>query len=67
MNSAKLVEHLGFEPFHSWPYDLRYIPTDREWHYDRSAEEEGSPELLEQILYCNPLRENEIIRPPFVR
>ncbi|PQO29310.1 NAD-dependent epimerase/dehydratase family protein [Bremerella cremea] len=67
MNSAKLVEHLGFEPFHSWPYDLRYIPTDREWHYDRSAEEEGSPELLERILYCNPLRENEIIRPPFVR
>ncbi|MFN3149284.1 SDR family oxidoreductase [Bremerella sp.] len=65
MNSEKLSDHLGFGPFHGWPFDERYVPTHREWHYERPAGESGNPELLKRILYCNPLRDEGIIRPPF--
>jgi dTDP-4-dehydrorhamnose reductase len=32
MNSEKLVQTLGFQPFRPWPFDKRLIPTDRDWH-----------------------------------
>ena len=66
MNSQKLIDHLGFGPFDPWPIEERFMPTHREWHYDRPTDEPGSPELLQQILYGNPRREPFIVRPPFV-
>jgi len=64
MNSQKLSDALGYEPFTAWPYDKKYVPADRTWHYRRTADEPGSEKLLQEILYCNPLRDG-IIRPPF--
>jgi dTDP-4-dehydrorhamnose reductase len=58
MDSGRLAAALGFEPFHPWPYDERFFPDHDQWHFDRSSDWQGSPELLEQTLYRNPLRRN---------
>jgi dTDP-4-dehydrorhamnose reductase len=57
MDSQKLATALGTDPFTPWPYDPQYIPTHRDWHFDRPTKNPGSPELLQRILYRNPLRE----------
>ncbi len=56
MDSSRLRQALGFEPFHPWPYDERFMPTDAEWHFDRSSDWQGSPEMLQAVLCQNPLR-----------
>jgi dTDP-4-dehydrorhamnose reductase len=56
MNSNALIEALdGEELLAGWPYDPAFVPTDANWHHDRSGER-GSPELLKRILYRNPGR-----------
>ncbi len=37
---------LGHDPLDAWPYDEALVPTHREWHFERPADEPGSPELL---------------------
>ena len=49
-------QSLGYEPLDAWPYDRRFVPTDRRWHFERPADEPGSPELLASVLYRNPRR-----------
>ncbi len=56
LDSSKLARALGYEPLDAWPYDRRYVPTDRNWHRERPSDEPGSPELLASILYRNPRR-----------
>ena len=56
MDSSKLRNALGYEPFDPWPYDEQMVPTHREWHWERPAGERGSREFLEEVLYRNPLR-----------
>jgi len=56
MDSNKLAEALGYQPFDPWPLDPRWIPTDRDWHRERSAGEEGSPEFLAEVLCRNRRR-----------
>lgn len=56
LDSSKLAKALGYEPLDAWPYDPRYVPTDRRWHFERPADEPGSAELLASILYRNPRR-----------
>jgi dTDP-4-dehydrorhamnose reductase len=56
MTSAKLIAALGFDPFDPWPLHAEYVPTHREWHYERPTIERGSPELLAKALYRNPRR-----------
>ncbi|HTM52628.1 MAG TPA: sugar nucleotide-binding protein [Pirellulales bacterium] len=56
LNSSKLREAIGYEPFHAWPYDDALVPTDPEWHFERHANERGGPEWLAEVLYRNPLR-----------
>jgi dTDP-4-dehydrorhamnose reductase len=56
MDSSKLSQALGFQPFHAWPYDESLVPTHREWHFERSPAEQGSAAWLEEVLYRNPLR-----------
>ena len=51
MSSAKLIAALGRNPFRPWPLDEDLFPTDRLWHYRRSAEECGSPQLIAEHLY----------------
>ncbi len=56
MNSSKLANALGYEPFHPWPHDEHLTPTYREWHMERGGGIDGSKELLTKVLYKNPLR-----------
>ncbi len=58
MNSSKLVEALGYEPFDPWPHEERFTPTHREWHIERDGFH-GSKELLARVLYRNPRRVGE--------
>jgi len=60
MDSGKLAAALGHEPFHPWPHDERFVPTHREWHYER-GDFKGSKELLAKVLYRNPLRSGEVL------
>jgi dTDP-4-dehydrorhamnose reductase len=61
MNSKLLGDALGFEPFDPWPFYDGHVPTHRQWHYERPADEPGSPKLLAETLYLNP-RSNHIER-----
>jgi dTDP-4-dehydrorhamnose reductase len=59
LDSSKLTAALGYQPFTPWPYDEALVPTGREWHFDRGnrgGKPHGSPELLAEVLYRNPLR-----------
>jgi dTDP-4-dehydrorhamnose reductase len=56
LDSARLADALGYEPFDPWPLDSEYLPTDRAWHWQRPRSERGSPELLAEVLYRNPAR-----------
>jgi dTDP-4-dehydrorhamnose reductase len=50
LDSSKLAEGLGGEPFAPWPADPRLVPTHQEWHFDRSGFA-GSRSDLERLLY----------------
>ena len=41
MNSGKLIAALGGDPFQPWPVGEELLPTDREWHFTRPADERG--------------------------
>jgi dTDP-4-dehydrorhamnose reductase len=62
LDSSKLTAALGYEPFAPWPLESRYVPTDRNWHFERPVGEDGSAKLLAASLYRNAEREG--IRPP---
>jgi dTDP-4-dehydrorhamnose reductase len=55
MNSTALWTALGEEPLDAWPYNARFVPTHRRWHYERNGVA-GSRDLLARILYRNPRR-----------
>ncbi|HEV7225336.1 MAG TPA: sugar nucleotide-binding protein [Pirellulales bacterium] len=55
MDSGKLAAALGYPPFDPWPYCDEFVPTHREWHFERGGNR-GSRELLAEILYRNPGR-----------
>ncbi len=50
MDSGKLVRTLGYEPLRPWPFDDRLVPTHRDWHRERPADEPRSPEVLRRLL-----------------
>jgi dTDP-4-dehydrorhamnose reductase len=54
LNSRKLADALGFEPFDPWPLYERHLPTHADWHWERPPGERGSPQLLAEVLYRNP-------------
>lgn len=55
MDSSKLAEALGRDPFVPWPLDREMVPTNRKWHYDRATGSEalqnGSLDWIERVLY----------------
>jgi dTDP-4-dehydrorhamnose reductase len=53
--SAKLEATLGTNPFQPWPVGEQLVPTDRQWHFQRPAEEAGSLQLLVERLYHYPM------------
>ncbi len=52
MDSSRLEQLLGFAPFDPWPYDPELVPSHPEWHLE--CDVQGSPELLNEVLYQNP-------------
>lgn len=59
LDSTKLVRDLGHDPFDPWPLEERFVPTHAMWHYDRGPTDDGSPQLLEEVLYRNTRRIRE--------
>jgi len=47
LDSSKLADALGYQPFDPWPLDEAHHPTHPRWHYEG---ERGSPELLATTL-----------------
>lgn len=56
MDSRKLSNALGYDPFDPWPYCETMTPTDWDWHRTRPAEEERSPARMLEVLAQNPRR-----------
>jgi dTDP-4-dehydrorhamnose reductase len=56
MNSDKLIEALGYDPFDAWPHCDSLVPDHPDWHRERPADFEHSPRQLHRILCQNPLR-----------
>jgi len=54
MDSRSLAAALGYEPFSPWPYCEEHVPTHSDWHRERPAHEERSPERLAEALYRRP-------------
>ena len=53
MNSSKLIETLGFQPFDPWPFPAELVPTHKTWHLEQNAYQ-GSEEQVSLLLYQNP-------------
>ncbi len=53
MNSSKLIETLGYQPFDPWPYPADLVPSHRRWHHD-NTKFGGSQDKVHEILYQNP-------------
>jgi dTDP-4-dehydrorhamnose reductase len=51
MCSDKLIATLGGNPFHPWPLGDDLFPTERRWHYHRSADECSSTQWIAERLY----------------
>lgn len=57
LNSQKLMEAVGENPFDPWPVDENLLPTNRDWHNDRSIEQiDFKPGIsaIKTLLYQNP-------------
>jgi dTDP-4-dehydrorhamnose reductase len=51
MCSDKLIALLGCSPFRPWPVGENFLPTDRLWHFRRTADEAGSFQRVVEKLY----------------
>jgi dTDP-4-dehydrorhamnose reductase len=56
MDSSRLTSAIGFQPFDPWPADEAFVPTHPDWHRERTSDWQGSPSLLQRVLYYNPRR-----------
>lgn len=52
LDSSKLSETLGHDPFDPWPIDRQLVPSHRQWHFSRD-QFDGSCEKIRQLLYQN--------------
>ena len=56
LDSSRLAAALGEQPFTPWPYDEALVPTRSRVALRAATASAGSPELLAEVLYRNPLR-----------
>jgi dTDP-4-dehydrorhamnose reductase len=61
LDSSKLTQALGYDPFDPWPLADQHVPTHRQWHQEGPR---GSPELLADVLYRNPKRRQPVATLP---
>lgn len=52
MDSQKLSNLIGFEPFAKWPLNPQFVPEDRSWHYN--CPNSGSENHISEQLYFRP-------------
>ena len=62
MNSDKLIEAMGFDPFDPWPYCDELVPDHDAWHRERPKGNVHSPDQVLKILCANPLKEELMFR-----
>ena len=56
LDTTKLCEALGYQPFAPWPFSEDWFPTSRQWHYERTEmDDEFGAEFLAKVLYCRPV------------
>ncbi len=53
LDSSKLTESLGYDPFDPWPHHDSLVPDHPEWHYRRDHVD-GSEHTVHRLLYQNP-------------
>jgi dTDP-4-dehydrorhamnose reductase len=53
LDSAKLIDSLGYQPFDPWPYDEELVPSHERWHFESRY---GDPcsDRVRELLYRNP-------------
>ncbi|WP_404308675.1 SDR family oxidoreductase [Neorhodopirellula lusitana] len=54
MDSSKLADAIGLEPFDPWPADDTLVPTDSRWHYRMAKQFASSESAVHELLYRNP-------------
>lgn len=59
LDSSKLIDALGYEPFDPWPYHEDLVPDHRDWHFNREGRFESesldrSRDWVHELLYRNP-------------
>lgn len=57
MDSSKLRNALGYQPFDPWPLHEEHVPTHSDWHRERPVDEPGSVDYLMEVLARNPARQ----------
>ena len=54
LDSSKLTEVLGYEPFTPWPGNPEHMPDSRDWHFKRRDGEPGSIPYMNRVLGFSP-------------
>ena len=55
LDSSKLTAAIGYQPFQSWPANGELVPTDPQWHFEKSKTFQGSARAVHELLYRNPI------------
>ncbi len=53
LDSSKLIDALGYQPFDPWPYHEELVPQHGGWHFE-SHPLDRSQDLVQELLYRNP-------------
>lgn len=54
LDTSKLTNALGYDPFDPWPHCDTLVPNHRQWHYLRDHVD-GSEQTVHELLYRNPI------------
>lgn len=63
LDSSKLNDTLGYDPFDPWPYHDWMIPETRDWHRRSPLPIQGSESEIHGLLYRNPGRDDGTVPP----
>jgi dTDP-4-dehydrorhamnose reductase len=63
LDSSKLYEALGYQPFDPWPTDELLVPFSRDWHFSRNDDFSGSADMIHQLLYRNANVSGVVVPP----
>ena len=61
LRSEKLAAELGAGLLTAWPAGNTFLPDGPSWHFERPLATKGSPQLLADVLYQNPLYRGQAV------